>query len=295
MLVRIYEYFLYKNPIIPTLSFISYLVGIGFIFLFNRRHCWALSDFGIQDVRNNTFYELILPSLIWLGSAAVIILPEFIITTAMGAENSYFDFVSFNQHVGLVLSKSDNAIMASWTLMGAIICVLRALFLEVYFRGLCFGVFRKKTGFYLCNTMQALFFGIWYLVAPSRAFVFSDEKGKVIGMMLIFFAAQFCFAFRQGYVRLVCNTVWPCIITTFLYNMFTFTFVLTGFGGEEGREFAGYIRWLIINLVMLLLTFPYCKMMKKKFPPPKPTPEEEKMISLEKMRELEELNKEELD
>lgn len=280
MIVRVYEYFLYRNHAIPTLSFISYAVGIILVYVFNRKHCWALSDFGIRGSINSTWYEVILPALIWVGSAAMVILPEFIYSMATGAENPYFDFVCFNQHVSYVLSKSDTTILVSWTLIGALICILRAVFLEVYFRGLCFGVLRKKTDFYTCNIVSSILYALWFLIVPIRALIFSNaaSRGKIVAMMIIFFAAQFLFAFRQGYVRLVCNTVWPCVITTFAYNFITFNFMITGLGGKESKDFADVIRWGIINVIALLFTFLYCKMMKKKFPPPAPTPEEEERL-----------------
>lgn len=281
MAVRVYEYFFYKNHMIPTLSFISYGVGLLLIFLFNRKHCWALSDYGIRGSINSTWHEVILPALIWIGSAALIIVPESLYCTfAMKAEKPYFDFVCFNQHVRFILSKSDNTILISWTIIGALICILRAIFLEVYFRGLCFGVLRKKTGFYVCNTVSALLYTVWFMVTPLRTLILSpaDNRGKVIILMVIFFIAQFLFAFRQGYVRLVCNTVWPCVITTFVYNFITFNFILTGIGKDDNQFYADYIRWALINLIALLFTFAYCKMMKKKFPPPAPSEEEEKLL-----------------
>ena len=67
MIVRIYEYFIGEFEY-PTLSFISYLAGIIFMVLFNRKHCWALSDFGILGVINSTWWEVIMPALIWVGS-----------------------------------------------------------------------------------------------------------------------------------------------------------------------------------------------------------------------------------
>ncbi len=280
MIVRVYEYFFYRNHMIPTLSFISYIVGLFFIFLFNRKHCWALSDFGIRGSINSTWHEVILPALIWIGSAALIIVPELIYCSLTDAEDPYFDFVCFNQHISYVLSKADNTILVSWTLIGAIICVLRAMFLEVYFRGLCFGVLRKKTDFYTCNTVSSLLYAVWFLIVPVRALIFNGDtsRGRVVVMMLIFFVAQFLFAFRQGYIRLVCNTIWPCVVTTFAYNFITFNFIITGLGGKEDKDIADFIRWSIINLIALLFTFLYCKMMKKKFPPPQPTPEEEKFL-----------------
>ena len=280
MIVRVYEYFLYRHHTIPTLSFISYVVGILFIYIFNRKHCWALSDFGIRGSINSTWHEVILPALIWIASAAVIIVPESIYCTATGAENPYFDFVCFSQHVSFILSKADNVILISWTIIGAIICILRAIFLEVYFRGLCFGVLRKKTDFYTCNIFSSLLYAAWFLIVPIRSFIFSNaqSRGKIVVMMIIFFIAQFLFAFRQGYVRLVCNTLWPCVITTFAYNFFTFNFMLTGIGGRENKDIVDFVRWSIINLIALLLTLAYCKMMKKKFPPPQPSPEEEKLL-----------------
>lgn len=282
MLVRVYEYFFYRDHVLPTLSFISYIVGIFFIYLFNKKHCWSLSDFGIRGSINSTWHEVILPALIWIGSAAVIVLPECLYCEFFtDAEKSYFDFVSFNQHVSFILSKSDATILASWTLIGAIICILRALFLEVYFRGLCFGVLRKKTDFYTCNIVSSLLYAGWFLISPIRALIFSNNSKsrlEIAGVIVVFFIAQFLFAFRQGYVRLVCNTVWPCIITTFIYNFITFTFVITGIGGKESKDVADVLRWTLINLLSLILTLSYCKMMKRKFPPPQPTEEEEKLL-----------------
>lgn len=280
MIVRVYEYFFYRDHIIPTLSFISYLVGLLFIFLFNRKHCWSLSDYGVRGSINSTWYEVILPALIWFGSLAAVAVPEFIYCKAAHPDTPYFDFVCFNQHVNFILSKSDNTILVSWTLIGALVCVLRALFLEVYFRGLCFGVLRKKTNFYACNTISSILYALWYLVMPMRSFIFCGDTSryKVLGMMGIFFVAQFLFAFRQGYVRLVCNTVWPCVITSFIYNFYTFNFVITGLGGEESKDYVDFVRWVVVNLIATLLTFAYCKMMKKKFPPPQPTEEQEKLL-----------------
>lgn len=281
MLVRVYEYFFYRNHMIPTLSFISYVVGIFFIYLFNKKHCWSLSDFGVRGSINSTWYEVILPALIWIGSAAVVIVPECLYCEFFTeAEKHYFDFVCFNQHVSFILSKSDTTILISWTLIGAIICLLRAIFLEVYFRGLCFGVLRKKTDFYTCNIVSSLLYAGWFMIVPIRAMIFSGKKTRIeiAGMMVIFFIAQFLFAFRQGYVRLVCNTVWPCVITTFVYNFITFNFLLTGIGGKENKDLADFVRWSLINLISLFITLAYCKMMKKKFPPPQPSAEEEKLL-----------------
>lgn len=280
MIVRVYEYFFYKNHMIPTLSFISYGVGLLFIFLFNRKHCWSLSDYGIRGSINSTWYEVILPALIWVGSAALIIVPESLYCTFSDAESPYFDFVCFNQHVDFILSKSDTTILISWTIIGALICILRALFLEFYFRGLCFGVLRKKTDFYTCNIVTSVLYAVWFLILPVRSFIFvqSSSRGMVLGMIAVFFVAQFLFAFRQGYVRLVTNTIWPCVITTFVYNFFTFNFMITGLGGQGFKKWSDYIRWVIINLIALLITFAYCKMMKKKFPPPQPSPEMEKLL-----------------
>lgn len=280
MLVRVYEYFFYREHAIPTLSAISYIVGLIFIFLFNRKHCWSLSDYGIRGTVNSTWYEAVLPALIWIGSAALVIAPEAIYCKSIGAEKPYFDFVSFNQHVSFILSKADNTILLSWAIIGALVCIVRALFLEFYFRGLCFGVLRKKTGFYTCNAVSSLLYAIWYLVAPIRAFIFtgSSHKGMVIGMIAVFFVAQFLFAFRQGYVRLVTNTIWAGVITSFAYNFFTFTFVLTGIGGREYKYITDYVRWAVINLIAFLFTLLYCRMMKKKFPPPKPAPEMESLL-----------------
>lgn len=271
ILVRIYEYFL-ADFSIPTLSFISYVIGIIFIFIFNRKHCWALRDFGIQGVINSTRWEVIYPALIWLGALLVIIIPEYIICTLSGAQTPYFDFVCFNQHIDLILSKSDATILLSWTMIGAIVCTLRALFFEVYFRGLCFGVLRKKTNFYACNAIQSLLFAAWFMILPLKAFVYSEKKGQTLLLMLLFFIAQFLFAFRQGYVRLVCGTIWPCVLTTFLYNMFTFNLITTGIGGEEFSAYADYIRWILINLIALLATLSYCKAIKKKYPPEQEMP-----------------------
>ena len=270
MIVRIYEYFIGEFEY-PTLSFISYLAGIIFMVLFNRKHCWALSDFGILGVINSTWWEVIMPALIWVGSFLLIIVPEFLLCTfgGMGTE-PYFDFVCFNQHINLILSRADNVILLAWTLIGALICTLRALFFEVYFRGLCFGVLRKKTSFYVCNTVQSLFFALWFMVLPAKSFMNSEKRGETALLMLLFFIAQFLFAFRQGYVRLVCGTVWPCVLTTFIYNMITFNLILTGIGGEEYSGYADYIRWIAVNLIALLATLLYCKKMKKKFPPPAP-------------------------
>lgn len=280
MLVRVYEYFFYRDHAIPTLSAISYLVGLLLIFIFNRKHCWSLSDYGIRGSINSTWYEAILPALVWIGSAALIIVPEALYCKFTAPETKYFDFVSFNQHISFVLSKSDITIMISWAIIGALVCIVRALFLELYFRGLCFGVLRKKTGFYTCNAVSSLLYAIWYLVAPIRAFIFSGAKhrGDMIIMIAVFFLGQFLFAFRQGYVRLVTNTLWPGVLTTFVYNFFTFTFMITGIGGQENKYIADYIRWAVINLIAFLFTLAYCKMMKKKFPPPKPAPELESLL-----------------
>lgn len=274
MLVRIYEYFLGEFEY-PTLSFISYAVGIVLIIIFNRKHCWSLADFGIRGVINSTWWEVILPSLIWVLSFAVVIVPEFLACTFGGAEKPFFDFVCFNQHVDLVLSRADNLILISWTLIGAVICTIRALFLEVYFRGLCFGVLRKKTNFYACNIVQSLLFAVWFIVLPVKSFIYGQDHGKTLVLMLLFFIAQFLFAFRLGYLRLVCGTVWPCVLSTFIYNMITFNVTMNGLASEEFAPYEDYIRWIAINLIALLLTMLYCKRIKKKFPPPKPfIPEE---------------------
>lgn len=284
MFVKVYEFFL-SDIGRPTLSFISYAAGILLILLFNRKHCWSLSDFGIQGVINNTFWEVILPALIWLGSLAIIIIPEYLICTFGGeAEYPYFDLICFNQHVDLILSKSDNTILVTWTIMGALICAFRALFLEVFFRGFAFGVLRKKTGFYVCNAVQALFYTMFFFVGPVRSLMLSEDKGKTVVLFLLFFAAQFLFAFRQGYLRLVCGTIWPCVLTTFLFNFFTYNVVIVGLGGTEFVNYADYIRWILIQGICLLGTLAYCKKMKKKFPPPKPNPAE-----LEEMKALAEL------
>ncbi|MGN1169461.1 MAG: type II CAAX prenyl endopeptidase Rce1 family protein, partial [Acutalibacteraceae bacterium] len=227
MLVRIYEYFLGEFEY-PTLSFISYAVGIVLIVIFNRKHCWSLADFGIRGVINSTWWEVILPSVIWVFSFALIVVPEFLISTFGASEEPFFDFVCFNQHVDLVLSRSDNLILVSWTLIGAVICTLRALFLEVYFRGLCFGVLRKKTNFYTCNIVQSMLFAIWFIVLPVKSLIYGQEHGKTVALMLLFFIAQFLFAFRLGYIRLVCGTVWPCVLSTFIYNMITFNVTMNG-------------------------------------------------------------------
>ncbi len=280
MLVRVYEYFFYRNHDVPTLSAISYLAGLLFIFLFNRKHCWSLSDYGIRGSINSTWYENVFPALIWIGSAVLVIAPEALYCKFTDAEVPYFDYVSFNQHVSYILSKSDTTIMISWAIIGALVCIVRALFLEIYFRGLCFGVLRKKTGFYVCNTISSLLFAIWYLVAPMRTFVFvvSEWRWKTLGAMGVFFVAQFLYAFRQGYVRLVTNTIWSGVISSFAYNFFTFTFMLTGIGGREYKYISDYVRWAIINLIAFLFTLLYCKMMKKKFPPPKPSQEIENLL-----------------
>lgn len=280
MIVRVLEYFVYKNHTLPTLSYISYLVGLLFIFLFNRKHCWALSDYGIRGSINSTWYEVLLPALIWVGSAAAIIVPEALYCKFSGAEEPYFDFVCFNQHVNFILSKADYTILISWTIIGILNCILRALFLEVYFRGLCFGVLRKKTNFYACNALTSALYAIWFLIVPIRALFFtrSDQRGIVVGMIAVFFVAQFLFAFRQGYVRLVTNTVWPCVASTFAYSFFTFTFEINGIGSGVFKNYAGYVRWTVINLIALLFTLLYCKMMKKKFPPPQPSQEMEALL-----------------
>lgn len=282
MIARVYEYFLLESDR-PTLSFITYAVGILLMVIFNRKHCWSLSDFGIQGVLNNTFWEVILPALIWLGSLAIVIIPEYLIVTLGGAEQPYFDFVCFNRHVELVLSKSDTTILISWTIMGAIICAFRALFLEVYFRGFCFGVLRKKTGFYVCNIIQALFYSLFFFVGPVRSLMYSEDKGKTFFLFFLFLISQFLYAFRQGYIRLVCGTVWPCVLTTFLFNFFTYNIIIYGIGGIEKAEYADYIRWILIQSISLIGTLLYCKKMKKKFPPPKPNPSE-----LEEMKLIEE-------
>ncbi len=283
MIIRVYEYFL-SDFDRPTLSFITYAVGILLMVIFNRKHCWSLSDFGIQGVLNNSFWEVILPGLIWLGSLLIVIVPEYLIVTFGGAEQPYFDLVCFNQHVDLVLSKVDNTILISWTVMGALICICRALFLEIYFRGFCFGVLRKKTGFYVCNIVQSVFYTLFFFVGPVRSLMYSAEKGKTVLLFAMFFVAQFLFAFRQGYIRLVCGTVWPGVLTSFLFNFFTYNVVIYGIGGEEMANYADYIRWILIQGISLLGTLWYCKTMKKKFPPPAPNPAEQEEMKL--MEEL---------
>ncbi len=287
MFIRVYEYFLGDFGR-STLSFISYAAGILLILVFNRKHCWSLSDFGIQGVINNSFWEVILPALIWLGSLAIVIVPEYIICSLGETEEPYFDLICFNQHVDLILSKVDTTILVTWTLMGALICAFRALFLEIYFRGFCFGVLRKKTGFYVCNAVQALFYTLFFFVGPVRSLMLSEDKGKTVVLFLLFFVAQFLFAFRQGYLRLVCGTVWPCVLTSFLFNFFTYNIVIVGLGGTEFVNYADYIRWIIVQTICLLGTLAYCKKMKKKFPPPKPNQAE-----MEEMKLLEELANEE--
>lgn len=282
MIVRVYEYFL-SDFDRPTLSFISYAAGILLIVIFNRKHCWSLSDFGIQGVINNTFWEVILPALIWVGALAVVIIPEYLICTLSGAEEPYFDLICFNQHVDLVLSKVDYTILVSWTIMGALICAFRAFFLEVYFRGFCFGVLRKKAGFYLCNTVQSILYTLFFFVGPVRSLFYSEDKGKTVLLFVLFFIAQFLFSFRQGYLRLVCGTVWPCILISFLFNFFTYNVVIVGLGGTENVGYADYIRWILIQGIALIGTLVYCKKMKKKFPPPKPNKAE-----LEEMEKIEE-------
>ena len=83
---------------------------------------------------------------------------------------------------------------------------------------------------------------------------------------------------------LVCGTVWPCVLTTFIYNMITFNLILTGIGGEEYSGYADYIRWIVVNLIALLATLLYCKKMKKKFPPPAPIAEPE--TELESLKDV---------
>lgn len=283
MIVRVYEYFL-SDFDRPTLSFITYAFGILLMVIFNRKHCWSLSDFGIQGVLNNSFWEVILPALIWLGSLLIIIVPEYLICTLGGAEQPYFDLICFNQHVELVLSKVDTTILISWTIMGAIICAFRALFLEIYFRGFCFGVLRKKTGFYLCNMIQALLYSLFFFVGPVRSLLYSEDKGKTAVLFVLFLVSQFLFSLRQGYVRLICGTVWPCVLTTFLFNFFTYNVLIYGIGGVDFADYADCIRWILIQGISLLATLAYCKKMKKKFPPPKPNAAQQEEIKL--MEEL---------
>ncbi len=287
MIARVYEYFIFDSDR-PTLSFITYAVGILLMLVFNRKHCWSLSDFGIQGVLNNTFWEVILPALIWLGSLLVIIVPEYLIVTLGGSEKPYFDLVCFNQHVGLVLSKVDYTILISWTLMGAIICIFRGIFLELYFRGFTFGVLRKKTGFYACNIITSSLYTLYFFVGPVRSLMYSEDKGTTFILMLLFFVSQMLYSMRQGYVRLVCGTIWPCILTSFIFNFFTYNVVIFGIGGEEAAQWADQIRWIIIQLIALLGTLAYCKKMKKKFPPPKPNASE-----IEEIKKLEELKTQE--
>ncbi len=283
MLIRVYEYFLFESDR-PTLSFITYAIGIILVLVFNRKHCWSLSDFGIQGVLNHSFWEVVMPALIWLGALLIIIVPEYLIITLSGAEQPYFDLVCFNQHVGLVLSKVDYTILVSWTLMGAIICAFRAIFLEFYFRGFTFGVLRKKTGFYACNILQALMYTLYFFVGPVRSIMYSYEKGETVIIAVLFFISQMIFSLRQGYVRLVCGTLWPCILTSFIFNFFTYNVVIFGLGGEEFANYADYIRWIIIQAIAFALTLVYCKKMKKKFPPPEPNASE-----VEEMKQIQEL------
>ena len=56
----------------------------------------------------------------------------------------------------------------------------------------------------------------------------------------------------------------------FIYNMITFNVTMNGFVSEEYAAFEDYGRWILINLISLLLTILYCKKIKKRFPPPKP-------------------------
>ncbi len=288
MIVRILEYFFIRDNMIPTLSFVSFGASVVFIYLFNRKHCWAMSDFGVQGVINSTWHEVFVPLFIWMGSAAAVIGLEYGLCQIFPNDAKFFDFVCFNQHIDLILSKADNTILVSWTLIGAAVCLLRAGFLEVIFRGLCFGVFRKKMNFYACNALQAGMYVVWFLVLPIRAMAFNFEKGKTLLMILIFSAAQFTFAFLLGYVRLVCGTLWPGIAINFVYNFMTFNFVITGIGGEEAHLFVDNARWAVVNIVAFGALVGYCKWLKKKFPPPKPDPEQQKLME----EELEELNEE---
>ena len=281
MLVRIYEYFFIKDNMIPTLSFVSYGACIVFIVIFNRRHCWALSDFGIQGVINSTWYEVIAPSLIWIGAAVFTLLTEFTICQFIPHEGKYLDFVCFNQHIDLVLSQADNTILSSWTLIGALVCLFRAMFLEVFFRGLSFGVLRKKVNFYACNAIQSAMYVVWFLVLPLRAMIFNLEKGRSLLMILIFSLAQFLFAYMMGYIRLVCGTLWPGLIINFVYNFMTFNFVFNGIGGEEAHYYVDNARWAVVNLIGLLAIVAYCKWLKKKLPPPEPNAEQKRIFEEE--------------
>ncbi len=278
MIVRILEYFFIKENMIPTLSFVSFGVSIIFIYFFNRKHCWALSDFGVQGVINSKWYEVFLPALIWAGSAAAVIGLEFVLCRIFPNGEKFFDFVCFNQHIELTLSKADNTILVSWTLIGMIVCLIRAGFLEFIFRGLFFGVFRKKMNFYACNSLQAAMYVVWFLILPIRSIFFYDHKGRTILMILIFSLAQFTFAFLLGYVRLVCGTLWPGIAINFVYNFMTFNFVINGIGGEEAQNYVDNARWAVVNIVAMLMIVVYCKWLKKKFPPPAPDPEQKRIM-----------------
>lgn len=287
MLVRIFEYFFFNNHAVPTLSFISFGACIVFIYIFNRKHCWAMSDYGVQGVINSTWYEVIVPALIWLGSAVTVVLIDFGLCQIFPHDGKFIDFVCFNQHIDLILSRADTTILVSWTLIGLLVCIFRAGFLEVTFRGLCFGVFRKKMNFYACNSLQSLLYVIWFLVLPIRAMIFNHEKGRSVIMILIFSLAQFLFAYTLGYIRLVCGTLWPGLVINTLYNFITFNFVFSGVGGEKAHYYVDNARWVLVNLIALICIIAYCKWLKKKFPPPQPD-EVQKKIFEEELRELQE-------
>lgn len=209
LLFRINDIFILKIDELWGEIILSKSLGFVLILLFLFLAKKKINSIGIheKDIKISLMIGVITTIAIYIISYGM----EYFFAS-ISDKNPTFQIYAIDPKQGV----AGGLIFALWLVLGNII---NAFMEEGLFRGLLIPQLLTKHSFWVANTIQAFFFGLWHLVWPIKDVLMGKTSvtGAIIMGSLLFLGTMIS-GFVWGYMFYKTNSLWTPLIAHFLAN-----------------------------------------------------------------------------
>lgn len=252
-----------------TYSMVSCLVGLAGILVYLRMSNKSLEGIGYVFFPQKIIKGLIIAVVSAIASIGIVILAEEIFFRLLGYNGWFFKItqtIFFNSYENSVVYNGIKNFLV-WSFIGVFVSFVRAAFFESFYRGLMMRLLANAFTFKQANLIQTAFFVIWFSVVPLKNFIGKTDTQSLITagiVLLLYIVYEFIVAFRLGLLRRATGSIWVCLFSYWLFDIFNNFFYSYQYFPEELASYYRIMRAVIVQLVALGLTFIYYKVKMKK-------------------------------
>ena len=156
-------------------------------------------------------------------------------------------------------------VLVEWA--GAVVSVIYALFAEFLFRGLLINVGQKSGNTYIStNVRQAVMYTLFtvaytYIVVVRQYILHGNPTVILLSivMLLLYTVSTFLYAFGLGVIRKTTDSIWGCVVLTFLVDFFIKDIHVMPYLPIIPHCFLGLVRVSGMYCIVFLLSIPGIK------------------------------------